>query len=76
MISQRTKEALARIRSEGKRVGRPRGSANSQKLKGREEYIVRKLSSGSSKYEIARRLRVHRDTLNRFLETNGINMYD
>ncbi|MBD5400825.1 master DNA invertase Mpi family serine-type recombinase [bacterium] len=75
LISQRTKEALARIRAEGKRVGRPRGSANTCKLTGREKYIVQKLSDGNSKYEIARRLRVHRDTLNRFMETNGISKH-
>lgn len=72
LISQRTKEALARIKSEGKSVGRPRGSSNPSKLEGREKYISRKLETGISKYEIARRLRVHRDTLTRFIETNGI----
>lgn len=72
LISQRTKEALARIRAEGKRVGRPLGSCNVQKLAGREKYIAQKLEDGCSKYEIARRLRVHRDTLARFIEENGI----
>ena len=72
LISQRTKEALARLKSEGKHVGRPRGSSNACKLEGREKYIIQKLSKGSSKYEIARRLRVHRDTLTKFIELNGI----
>lgn len=72
LISQRTKEALARLKSEGKPIGRPRGAAVACKLAGREKYISKKLTSGSSKYEIARRLRVHRDTLNKFIALNGL----
>ncbi|MDE6478523.1 MAG: hypothetical protein K2L94_04745, partial [Alphaproteobacteria bacterium] len=67
-----TKEALARVKSEGKHVGRPHGSRNSCKLNGREKYICQKLVSGSSRYEIARRLRVHRDTLSKFIAVRGI----
>ena len=72
LISQRTKEALARVRAEGKRVGRPQGSRNACKLEGREKYIVQKLADGSKKKEIARRLRVHRDTLSKFIEERGL----
>ncbi len=72
LISQRTKEALARVKSEGKRVGRPLGSRNICKLEGREKYISQKLGDGRSKYEIARRLRVHRDTLAKFIEKREI----
>ena len=72
LISQRTKEALARVRAEGGRVGRPRGSRNAYKLEGREKYIVQKLSEGSKKNAIARRLHVHRDTLTRFIEQRGL----
>lgn len=75
LISQRTKEALARVKSEGKkRIGRPQGSRNMRKLKGREQYILQKLSDGRTKYEIARRLRVHRDTLRKFITDNSINV--
>lgn len=75
LISQRTKEALARVKSEGKkRIGRPHGSRNMQKLRGREQYILQKLSDGRTKYEIARRLRVHRDTLRKFITDNSINV--
>jgi DNA invertase Pin-like site-specific DNA recombinase len=73
LISQRTKEALARVKSEGKAVGRPRGSRNSYKLSGREKYIEQKLDSGVSQYALAKRLRVHRDTLSKFIVTQGIN---
>src|SRR5437899_2605405 len=40
MISSRTKEALARKKSEGKRLGRPKGSLSKQvKLTGKDEVI-------------------------------------
>lgn len=69
LISQRTKEALARVKAEGKSVGRPRGRGRCvSKLDGREQYIKQKLRDGKSKYEIAKRLHVHRDTLARFIE--------
>lgn len=71
LISQRTKEALARVKNEGiKRIGRPVGSANTAKLAGREEYIIQKLYEGYSLYYISRKLRVHRDTLRRFMYLN------
>lgn len=72
LISQRTKESLARLKAEGKRIGRPYGSRNMCKLDGHEKYISKKLAGGSNKKEIARRLRVHRDTLARFIEERGL----
>ncbi|MBQ4130043.1 MAG: master DNA invertase Mpi family serine-type recombinase [Alphaproteobacteria bacterium] len=72
LISQRTKEALARVRAEGKHVGRPRGSRNLSKLNGRQKYIARRLGEGVTLFEIARRLHVHRDTLSRFIVQNDI----
>ena len=72
LISQRTKEALARVKAEGKMIGRPKGSANLSKLEGREKYILQRLTDGRSKSEIARRLHVHRDTLNSFITHKGI----
>lgn len=72
LISQRTKEALARVKAEGKRIGRPTGSRNICKLAGREKYIAQKLGEGIAIQVIARRLRVHRDTLSRFIVVNDI----
>ena len=72
LISQRTKEALARVKAEGKMIGRPKGSANLSKLEGREKYILQRLTDGRSKSEIARRLHVHRDTLNSFITHKGM----
>ncbi len=68
LISQRTKEALARVKNDGvKRIGRPAGSANVVKLDGREEYIFQKLCEGVPLCDLSHRLRVHRDTLTRFI---------
>ena len=69
LISQRTRESLARRRAEGVRLGRPPGSRNAKlKLTGREADIRSLLDRGLSYSAIARRLHVHRNTLARFLE--------
>lgn len=68
LISQRTKEALARRRAEGIVLGRPKGRKSTRvKLTGREEEIARLLKRGYSKSRIARRLKVHRITLGKFI---------
>lgn len=67
LISQRTKEALARAVAEGKHIGRPKGSKNKVlKLSGKEKEIKKLLKEGISKTRIARMLEVHRFTLYRF----------
>lgn len=68
LISQRTKEALARKRSEGKVLGRPTGSKSGKvKLSGYEEEIANMLASHVPKYEIARHFKVSPVTLNKFI---------
>lgn len=71
LISQRTKEALARKRAEGVVLGRPKGSKSSHvKLTGKEEIIRHCLAAGFSKSKIARQLKVHRMTLTRYINEN------
>lgn len=68
LISQRTKEALARKKAEGGKLGRIRGSKNKKnKLTGKEERIAKWLDAGIPKAEIARKCKVNPCTIFRFL---------
>ena len=68
LISQRTKEALAKKRAEGVKLGRPKGRKSSYyKLTGKEEKIKELINKGISKTTIAKILNVHRNTLSSFL---------
>ncbi|MDO4556305.1 MAG: master DNA invertase Mpi family serine-type recombinase [Lachnospiraceae bacterium] len=68
LISQRTKEALARKRAEGVTLGRPVGRKSSHvKLSGKEEVIKALRSEGVSICEIARIFKVNRNTVSKFL---------
>jgi len=70
LISQRTREALARRRQEGAVLGRPVGRrSDTVKLSGCERDIRMMLDEGMSKAEIARRYHVHRSTVGRFIDT-------
>lgn len=73
LISQRTKEALARKRAEGVILGRPKGRKSAfVKLSGKEDTITKMLSLGISKCKIAKKLNVHRNTLSKFLKDNNL----
>lgn len=68
LISQRTKEALARKRAEGIVLGRPRGRKSSKlKLTGEETTIMNLRAQGISISEIARIYKVNRNTVSRFI---------
>ena len=72
LISQRTREALARLKAEGKPIGRPKGrkaSHESLSLYRHEAYIRRALDQGLSQHVIARRLKCSRNTLRRYIAT-------
>ena len=73
LISQRTKEALARKKNEGAVLGTPKGSKSTRtKLSGKEERIKEMLQEGMSKSAIARRMKVSRITLLTFIKKNGL----
>ena len=73
LISQRTKEALARKRAEGVVLGRPKGSISAKvKLSGKEEFIGNLLSHGVPKTQIAKILKVDRMTVASFIKREGI----
>ena len=69
LISQRTKEALARKKAEGVILGRPKGSKSKvKKLTGKEAEIKNLLDKKVSKSAIARILGVHRLTVAEFVK--------
>ena len=73
LISQRTKEALARKKSEGIVLGRPKGKKSSHyKLTGKDKTIIDLRGKGLSKSSIAKILEVNRNTLTGYMKKNGI----
>ena len=69
LISERTKAALRRLKEEGARLGRPVGSKNQHApTEGKERRIERLLASGASKSEVARRAKISRSTLYKYLK--------
>ena len=74
LISQRTKEALARKRAEGVVLGRPVGRKSSHvKLSGKEGTIQVLLEQGVSKTQIAKIFKVNRNTVYKFIDEHVIN---
>ena len=72
LISQRTKEALARKRAEGVILGRPKGKKTEEtkyKLYKKKNLIIELLNAGVSKRKIAQICKVDRNTLHRFITT-------
>lgn len=68
LISQRTKEALARRKSEGLKLGRILGSHNKHhKLSGHESEILASFESGTPVKELASNFNVHQATIYRLL---------
>ncbi len=73
MISSRTKEALARKKSEGMQLGRPKGRLSKKtKLTGKEEIIQEYLKKKVPYSIIARLLEVHRLTVVSFVKSRKL----
>ena len=73
LISQRTKEALARKKAEGVILGRPLGSKTGNlKLTGKEEQIKKLLKNKISFSAIGRIVGAHRLTVASFCEENNL----
>lgn len=73
LISQRTKEALARKRAEGVILGRPKGKKSSKtKLSGHEKQILRLLDEKHSFSAIGRMFKVNRITVSNFVKRHKL----
>ena len=73
LISQRTKEALARLKSTGKKLGRPHGSKNKTRLlDGKDDEVIRLYKKGTPKTHIAKLLRVSPRTVYNCIKKNNV----
>ena len=73
LISQRTKEALALRKKNGKKLGRPLGSfGNKSKLDGAELAFSVMIFAGTSVNQIAKLYGAHRNTVKRFIERHKL----
>jgi DNA invertase Pin-like site-specific DNA recombinase len=69
LISQRIKEALARKKSEGVKLGRPTGSKKKNPILAKHnDFIKEQILSGAKQIEIARKLEVHRHTVKNWIK--------
>lgn len=71
LISQRTKEALARRKAEGVKLGRPPGPGK-RRLDGEEERIKILFEAGFSKRRIAKIYEIHESTLYEFINARDM----
>jgi DNA invertase Pin-like site-specific DNA recombinase len=69
LISKRIKEALARKKAEGVKLGRPIGSKKKELLLSKHaDFIKAQVLAGTKQIEIARTLKVHRHTVKAWIK--------
>jgi len=74
LISQRIREALARKKAEGVKLGRPLGSFKKNPILSKhDQFIKEQLSLGKSQIDIARALNVHRHTIKDWIKKSNVN---
>jgi DNA invertase Pin-like site-specific DNA recombinase len=73
LISERTKEGLAKARSEGKLLGRPKGTIGKSKLDGKENEIKEYLAKKVNRANIARIYEVSFPTIENFIRSRNLN---
>ena len=72
LISERTKEALKRVKAEGKHLGRPFGRKSAfNDLKKNKERILQLAEQNIPKTQIARMFKVDRSTIRRFINQHS-----
>ena len=72
--SLRTKEALASLKADGIKLGRPKGSLGSSKLDGKDMEIKKLLHLKVSKTSISKILEVDRSTLKNYIDKRQLNI--
>lgn len=76
LISQRTKEALARIKADGKHLGRPHGfNSMKRKLDGKSKLLINLLEKNVPKSQIAKMLGINRSLIYTFLKVHNLQTY-
>ena len=73
LLQERVKESLARLRANGKKLGRPEGAQSKRLMLDENQKLLKKmLRKGVSKTQIAKTLNVNRCTLYHFLKTKKL----
>lgn len=71
LISLRTREALARIKAEGRTIGRKTGSKNKHnKLEGKEDILKKLLEQDIPQTVIAKKMKISCPTLRKYIKNN------